>query len=300
VEADLEETTATVDAREGGRMVTASLGYAASGERRLTADGAPLADTARWEERMPVRVFLPDDLRLVKGSPRRRRDYLDSLAAAGDPAYLYDLSRFEEALTQRNTLLRRGVVGDDHAPWEALMARAGLRVVHGRARAIQAVAGPFSRAHAALAAGAGPATLAYRTNVADLDEPAYRESLARDRGADRQRTFTHLGPQRDDLRFMVGGRDLREYGSQGEQRTALLALLVAERERALTEGRRPPLLLLDDVMSELDHARRRALMAALKDGGQVVVTTTDLHYFTDEELAAMRVVDVAPTLPGEG
>jgi DNA replication and repair protein RecF len=273
--------------------MVAAVGYGADGERRMTAGGAPLSDTQRWEETFPVRMFLPDDLRLVKGSPRRRRLYLDGLASTVWPPYRQALSRYEEALQQRNSLLRAGVTGAEHAPWEALLAREGLTVVLARARALQAITGVYSATHRTLAEGAGAATLSYRTNVADCDEPAYRERLAAHRATDRQRTFTHAGPHRDDVRFLLEGRDLRDYGSQGEQRTAVLALLLAERAwQAHEGGGAVPMLLLDDVMSELDAVRRRALMGLLAGGGQTVLTTTDLHYFTPEELTGLTVVEL--------
>ena len=275
----------------GGNMV-AALGYGVDGERRMTAGGAPVSDALRWDETFPVRMFLPDDLRLVKGSPRRRRLYLDGLTCTMWPPYRRTLSRYEEALQQRNALLRAGVTGAEHGPWEALLAREGLTVVLARARALQAVTAMYAATHRTLATGAGAVTLSYRTNVADCDEPAYRERLAAQRGADRQRTFTHSGPHRDDVRFLLDGRDLRDYGSQGEQRTAVLALLLAERAWRAQEGGVVPVLLLDDVMSELDGDRRRALMGLLAGAGQTVLTTTDLHYFTPEELAGLTVVDL--------
>lgn len=275
-------------------IMVAALGYGVDGERRMTAGGAPLSDALRWDETFPVRMFLPDDLRLVKGSPRRRRLYLDGIASTVWPPYRQALSRYEEALQQRNALLRAGVTGAEHAPWEALLAREGLTVVLARARALQAITGVYTATHRTLAADAGVATLSYRTNVADCDEPAYRERLAAHRATDRQRTFTHSGPHRDDVRFLLDGRDLRDYGSQGEQRTAVLALLLAERAWQAQEGGVVPMLLLDDVMSELDAARRRALMGLLVGGGQTVLTTTDLHYFTSEELAGLTVVELGP------
>lgn len=278
-------------------ILVAALGYGADGERRMAVGGSPLNDWSRWEESFPVRMFLPDDLRLVKGSPRRRRQYLDGLALSLWPAYRQALSRYEEALQQRNALLRAGVTGADHAPWEALLAREGLTVVLTRARALQAIAGVYTSIHRTLAGDDRAATLAYRTNVADCDEPAYRERLAQERPNDRRRTFTHAGPHRDDVRFLLAGRDLRDYGSQGEQRTAILALVLAERTWRAQEGGAIPLLLLDDVMSELDESRRRALMSMLSGEGQAVLTTTDLHYFTAEELSRMTVVELGATTP---
>lgn len=291
----------TAGAGNAGGTTVAALGYGADGERRMTAGGAPLSDAQRWEETFPVRTFLPDDLRLVKGSPRRRRLYLDGLASAVWPPHRQALARYEEALQQRNALLRAGVTGTEHSPWEALLAREGLTVVHARARALQAITGVYAATHRTLAVAAGVATLSYRTNVADCDEPAYRTRLAEHRATDRQRTFTHSGPHRDDMRFLLDGRDLRDYGSQGEQRTAVLALLLAERAWQAQEGGVVPMLLLDDVMSELDAVRRRALMGLLTGAGQTVLTTTDLHYFTSEELAGLKMVELGQeNSPGRG
>lgn len=286
VEVELEDTV--------GRRVTAATGYGFTGDRRNTAGGVPLADLSRWEETCPVRAFIPDDVRLIKGSPRRRRRFLDRLATALDPSYSRDLADYEEALLQRNTLLRRGVVGPDHDPWEALLARSGLRLAAAREGSLRRLFAAYAEMHGLLApAPSAPASLLYRTNVADLDEVSYRERLAEQRFPDRRRTFTNLGPHRDDVRFTLGGRDLRNFGSQGEQRTALLALVLAERSWVLETSGRTQLLLLDDVMSELDDRRRRSLVALLKRDGQVVVTTTDLHYFTSEELCTMEVVELS-------
>jgi DNA replication and repair protein RecF len=233
--------------------ITAAAAYSREGERRLTADGAPLDDTSRWREMLPVRTFAPDDLRLIKGSPRRRREYLDGLAGRAFPEYPGTVRRYEEALSQRNHLLRtsRGNVRDpEFDPWEALLARTGLLVCGWRAAALAAFVGAFQRTHEELTGEpAESLRLVYRTNAADMDEQAYAARLAESRGADQQRTYTHLGPHRDDLRLLRAGLDMRDCASQGEQRSALLALVLAEWEQLLSSPTRP-LLLLDDVMSE--------------------------------------------------
>ena len=278
-----------------GGTITAAAAYSRDGERRLTADGAALDDAGRWKELLPVRTFAPDDLRLIKGSPRRRREYLDSLAGRSHPEYAATLRRYEEALSQRNFLLRttRGNLRDpEFEPWEALLAKTGLLVSGWRAASLASFVGAFQRTHEELTGEpAETLRLVYRTNVADLDEPAYRARLSESRGADQQRTYTHLGPHRDDLRLLRCGLDMRECASQGEQRTALLALVLAEWEQLLAAPARP-LLLLDDVMSELDPSRRRRLMAFTRRGGQTVITTTDLRYFSPEELELARVVEL--------
>ena len=288
-----------VDIEEAGAVVTAAAAYSRDGDRRLTADGAALADSSRWREALPVRTFVPDDLRLIKGSPRRRREYLDTLAAGCETEYSVTLRRYEEALAQRNSLLRvsrssprHGAQHDQFAPWESLLAQTGLAVCRWRADALASFVEAFQRTHGALT-GDPPDSLrlVYRTNVAGLDEDGYQARLEEMREGDGRRTYTHLGPHRDDLRLLRKGLDMRDHASQGEQRTALLTLVLAEWDyQCATSGR--PLLLLDDVMSELDAARRRALVAFVSRGGQVVVTTTDLQYFTAEELKRATVVEL--------
>jgi DNA replication and repair protein RecF len=274
-----------------GERVTAALAYDRAGDRRMTRNGAPLADVLRWEQELPVRAFLPDHLQLVKGSPRRRREYADLLAGREEPAFRRISSEYEEALRQRNALLRQGRVGVDQPPWETILARQGLEVSRRRARALADFAPCFTEAYARLSGGQSMSLL-YRTNVAGLDEEGYRATLSDERLSDRQRSFTRLGPHRDDLRFSLERRDLRESGSQGEQRTALLALLLAERRWAGDRGAEAPLLLLDDVMSELDRAHRRRLLTMVAEGGQALLTTTTLEYFTSEELASMEVREI--------
>jgi DNA replication and repair protein RecF len=280
-----------------GPVIVAAAAYSRDGERRLTADGAALDDAARWKELLPVRTFAPDDLRLIKGSPRRRREYLDSLAGQRYPEYPGTLRRYDEALSQRNFLLRasRGGLRDpEFEPWETLLAQAGLLVCSWRAAALASFVGAFQRTHEELThEQADTLRLVYRTNAADLDEAGYKARLAGGREADRQRTYTHLGPHRDDLRLLHGGLDMRDCASQGEQRTVLLALVLAEWEQVLSGAARP-LLLLDDVMSELDISRRGRLVAFTRRGGQTVITTTDLRYFSSEELGQARVVDLGP------
>lgn len=284
-----------------GPSIRAAAAFGRDGERRLTADGAPLDDAGRWRELLPVRTFAPDDLRLIKGSPRRRREYVDSLAARRYPEYPGTLKRYDEALSQRNYLLRtsRGGLNDpEFDPWETLLAQTGLQVAGWRAASLAAFVGDFQRTHEDLTREpADTLRLVYRTNVAGLDEVGYRARLAEGRGADRQRTYTHLGPHRDDLRLVRAGLDMRDCASQGEQRTALLALVLAEWEQVLS-GPAGPLLLLDDVMSELDIARRRRLVTFTRRGGQTMITTTDLRYFSEEELEQAHVVDLGPAPSG--
>ena len=219
-----------------GVEVTAAAAYTRGGERRLTADGAELEDSSRWRELLPVRTFIPDDLRLIKGSPRRRREYLDALAGREDVTYRAALRQYEEALAQRNSLLRARHLGVDDGqfvPWEKILAETGSVLSDRRAACLQSFVGVFQQTYADLT-GEPPDSirLVYRSNVSALDASAYEMRLAEMRDADRQRTFTHLGPHRDDLRLVRRGLDMRDCASQGEQRAALLSLVLAEWEQS--------------------------------------------------------------------
>ncbi|GAB4248101.1 MAG: DNA replication/repair protein RecF [Thermoleophilia bacterium] len=292
-------------------FVVAATGYDREGLRRTTRAGAPVEGYERWEEEFPVRVFLPDHLLMVKGGPRRRRRWVDELAAALRPAHRAVAGEYENALRQRNTLLRRGIVGAEHRVWEAVLAGRGLELVQSRRETLAAFSPRYAAAFRMLAGSSecgregdraeasahesrpeaeGEARLVYRTNVAELAGEAYRDRLAEERGDDRRRGYTRLGPHRDDVRFFLGERDLREYGSQGEQRTALLAVLLAEREWIHEKMGVWPLLLLDDVMSELDADRRGALLEVLRRGGQSIITTTTTEYFPSAELGRLNLV----------
>lgn len=285
-----------VGLEDEGTSVKAAVAHSREGEKRLTADGSVLPDFSRWREALPVRTFVPDDLRLIKGSPRRRRAYLDTLAAKKDPTYTQMLREYEEALTQRNTVLRTTRVSGDNTqlgPWEKILAETGIAVGGRRAEALAGFIASFQKMHEDLTGEPLESfRLTYRTNIAGLDAEDYRSKLEQSRSADRQRTYTHLGPHRDDFRLMRGKLDMRDCASQGEQRAALLTLVLAEWDYLRMTTGPDPLLLLDDVMSELDEERRRALLGIVSRGGQVFITATDLRYFSEAELKEATVIEL--------
>jgi DNA replication and repair protein RecF len=289
-----EVATADADGRH-----ELAVGFAPGEPKRLTADGAPVERMADVGVRPLVSVFLPDRLELVKGAPALRRAHLDQLVAAAWPARAGTRRAYTQALAQRNALLSRvraGRASRTSLPaWDAELARHGIALRDDRAAAVGLVGERFGAIAAELGLpGAAEARYRPRSGAATADELA--AELAERTDADLDRGFTGHGPHRDDLALRRDGRDLRSYGSQGEQRLALLALLLAERD-ALAEARgRVPLVLLDDVMSELDAERRELLVRRLGTGGQAVVTTTDLAHVpgaADPGVARVAVVDGA-------
>jgi DNA replication and repair protein RecF len=273
-------TRVVVDAEAEDGAHQLSVGFAPGEPKRMRVDGAAVERLLEVSERPLVSVFLPDRLELIKGAPSLRRAHLDQLVAALWPARVANRRAYAQSLAQRNALIARirsgaGSRNSLHS-WDAQLARRGIGLMADRRAAVDAVSEAFAQWCADLGLGGDPA-LRYRprskAGTAEELEAELRERI----DGDLERGFTGHGPHRDDLTTTREGRELRAYGSQGQQRLALLALLLAERDALAAYRHSPPLLLLDDVMSELDRDRRRALVDLLRSGGgQSVITATDL------------------------
>jgi DNA replication and repair protein RecF len=264
--------------------------------RRHLLDGNPAAPATLARQRPPVAVFSPDRLSLVKGPPTERRAHLDSYVAARWPARGGLRQRFGQALAQRNALIARlagGGGGGELDVWDAALAEAAAALVAARAAAVAELAPPFATAAAELGLE-GAATLEYVPRAAGSAEEI-RAGLGERREADLRLGRTSWGPHLDELKIEAGGRALRRYGSQGQQRAALLALLLAQREALLAAHRVAPLLLLDDVMSELDRERRERLAGRLAGGGQALITAAAEESVPARALEQMLRILPSPT-----
>jgi DNA replication and repair protein RecF len=253
------------------RRFLASVSRAEGRRHLLDGSAAEPAELAR--HRPPVAVFSPDRLALVKGAPAERRAHLDRYVAARWPSRSPLRQRYGQALAQRNALLARlagGGPGGDLDVWDAALAEAAAALISARSEAVAELAMPFAAAADELGL-AGGGTLEYAPRAAGSAEEI-RAGLAERRRADLRLGRSSWGPHLDELRISIADKSLRRYGSQGQQRTALLALLFAERQALLDAHRVAPLLLLDDVMSELDPERRTRLVERLATGGQVLIT----------------------------
>jgi DNA replication and repair protein RecF len=290
-----------VEGRDGGHAL--SVGFQPGEPKRIRVDGVAVEGLGEHPSRPLVSVFLPDRLELIKGPPSLRRAHIDQVVAALWPARTATRRGYSQALAQRNALLgriRAGHVGRDAlGTWDAELARHGIALRDDRAAAVGAVA-PAAVTIADELGLAGDVDLRYRprSKAAGADELA--TELAERRDADLERGFTTHGPHRDDLALVRDGRDLRIYGSQGEQRLALLALLLAERSVLEAERGAPPVMLLDDVMSELDADRRGRLVERLRGGGQAIVTTTDLAHVPDADAPDVERIAVSDGVVLEG
>ncbi|MEA2287877.1 MAG: replication and repair protein RecF [Solirubrobacteraceae bacterium] len=294
---DAQAARVEVDVSDRDGAHELSVGFQPGEPKRLRVDGAPVERLTDSPARPLVSVFLPDRLELVKGAPSLRRSHLDQLVTAMWPARAATRAAYSRALAQRNALLARiraGRVGPQALDtWDAELARWGIALRDDRAAAVARVADGFPRQAADLGL-AGAAELRYRPRTRAADAAELTAELEARRQSDLDRGFTQHGPHRDDLQLLRDGRELKSFGSQGEQRLALLALLLAERDVLTAERGAPPLLLLDDVMSELDADRRGLLVARLDDGGQSVVTTTDLGHVPGADAAGVVRLAVVP------
>ena len=234
-----------------------------------------------------VVVFAPEEMLLIAGPPTLRRAAMDRIAGARYPAYGPALATYGRALQQRNGLLRaireEGADRADLRYWDRPFLDAGGEVVSARLRLLDELAEPVAAAHAEIApeeADRSALRLHYQTNAPALNGEAPRDALARRLAETGEKEAwngtTVVGPHRDDLAFELDGRDLAGFASRGQQRTAILAFKLAELDLLTALDGRPPLLLLDDVFSELDPERRSHLVRRIAELPQAFVTTTTL------------------------
>jgi len=254
--------------------------------RSALLDGKPQDRLDTYFEGLAAVAFTPDDLLLVKGGPEGRRRFLDRAAFNRWPAVLGEARDYVKALRSRNAALRvEGPDADDvEQSFRGPLVHAGARLLRRRRDVVAELALGLQGAFARISGpGAPTARLAYRAAAGipvtgGEDELAARldEVLAARLARDRQRGFTSAGPHADDLTLALDGHGARSFGSQGQQRALVLALKIAEIENLRAALGRPPLLLLDDVSSELDPAKNRFLLEYLAGlPGQAILTTTD-------------------------
>ncbi len=251
--------------------------------RRVQLDKKAVRRSSELHHVFRVVTFLPDDLDLVKRGPGQRRDLLDEMAAQLWPAAGLDQAEYVRALKQRNAYLRAPIRDETTlSVWDSRLAQSGGRVLARRQRAMGVLQPHLESAYRDIARAEQRATFTYQPSwgVAELGELSaadYAEnlasSLAGSRRVDQERRLTTTGPHRDEPGFALDGVDTRTHGSQGEQRSMALAVRLAS-HRALTDSLSVrPVLLLDDVFSELDPARSHALAHSLPAGTQTLITT---------------------------
>ena len=267
------------------------------GRRTVALNREPLRRQIDFLGILNAVEFSSLDLELVRGAPERRRNWLDSLLVQLEPVYAYILQQYNKVLRQRNALLKEirdreksesttnGQAREQLAIWDAQLVENGSRVMRRRARVLQRVAPLAQLWHASISGETEVLEIKYAPNVTwSQDDPegvqqAISEKIKQRRIAEQQLGSTVVGPHRDEVEFTINQTPARIYGSQGQQRTLVLAVKLAELKLIEEVVGEPPLLLLDDVLAELDPNRQNQLLQAIQDRFQTLITTTHLSSF---------------------
>jgi DNA replication and repair protein RecF len=273
-------TQATLTARLSRQGVRHDIAMQLQGSHRgIRVDGRGLRQVTRLLELVNIVSFFPDDLRIAKGSPDERRRFLDRAIANHRPDFVEAAVAYAQVVKSRNAVLRGANTLDRRlvATYDEQLVRYGAIVHDARCETLQALAPLAARRFLEIMADGATLELILEAGVPRADDfaTAFREALTGSLARDRARGMTTVGPHRADLLMSIGGREARQFASQGQQRAIVLSLKLAELEYLATRLGAPPILLLDDVSSELDNFRTQAFFeAAVASGSQMWVSTT--------------------------
>jgi DNA replication and repair protein RecF len=279
-----------------GVKTTIEVGYGTERKRiRVNGKDSKPADLIGL---VGVVISSPDDIDLVKGSPGLRRVFLDMAISQMSRDYLTTLQQYLRAVSQRNRLLRAAQERRDRisetAVWDRSVGSLGAKIVRLRVAYLEEIQ-PLVEANFALISGMpGEVTLlyepkGYRLGSADEMASGLDDAIREHKDVEVARGYTLYGPHVDDFKFLTGGHDLRQFGSEGEQRTGVLALRCAEVAAMRDKMGRHPIVLLDDVFAELDSARAKALTALISRFDQIILTSSRPGPLQDEEIHRIRV-----------
>ena len=288
-----------------------------NGRRSVGLNGLNLRRQLDFLGTLNMVQFSSLDLDLVRGGPEQRRHWLDSLLVQLEPIYAYVLQQYNQILRQRNALLKSIQKSDlnrqnlfsnqasiespnpsELSLWDAQLAIAGSRVIRRRARVLQRLI-PFAQSwHQTISGSTEALEIRYAPNVELVDDnpealqKAFLEKIQQRAIVERHQGTTIVGPHRDEVEFTINNTPARQYGSQGQQRTLVLALKLAELKLIEDVIGEPPLLLLDDVLAELDLSRQNQLLDAIQDRFQTLITTTHLGSFDAQWINASQILEV--------
>lgn len=274
--ADFADVRIRTERRDGSHEVEIIM--PSVGKRKLKVAGQEVSRSGELLGHVTGVLFSPEDLRTVKDGPAERRRFVDMALSQLRPAYYYAMQRYNRALKQRNELLRAAAANPSLLAtldsWDEQLALAGAELMRHRREYVARLSDVAGETHRDIANDREKLLIQYHPSVHGDDFQACMDALFAARENDARRLTTSVGPHRDDVVVLVNDRDVRAFGSQGQQRTAALSMRLAELNVMHDEMGEWPVLMLDDVMSELDPSRRRRLLEHLK-GIQTLVTCTD-------------------------
>ena len=259
------------------------------GSKEVTCDGERVSRIGEYLGRFPTVVFSSQDQQLVRGAPTARRRWADLTLAAMDAEYLRMLQQYHRALGERNALLKRGAFAAEIEAFERPLASAAAAIVTKRSQATAALAEALRAGYSDIAHTSEVAGLDYEADGAFESEGEWIERFARNRSRDLALKSTSTGPHRDDYRLQIDGRSARDFGSEGQQRSLVLSLRLAQLVYFRRHSGVEPILLADDVLGELDTQRRARFWASLGTARQVIATGTQLP---DADLGQWQIFEV--------
>ena len=264
------------------------------GKKGVKLDGVKINRTSELLERIFIIIFSPEDLKIVKDEPEKRRKFIDRELCQIKPGYYNDLNNYKRVLKQRNTYLKEEMIETSILDiWDHELARYGSKVIARRNEFIKRINEISKEIHKNISGGKENLELNYEPNISfssELESDFY-EIISSNRNDDIRNRTTGRGPHKDDLKISADGIDLRKYGSQGQQRTAALSLKLSEIKLIEEEMGEKPILLLDDVLSELDNDRQNFLIHSL-GGNQLFITTTDISGKVARQLPEGKVFKI--------
>lgn len=263
-----------------------------SGSKGIAVNGVPIRKSRDFLGIVRTVFFSPEDLQLVKEGPAERRKFIDNELCQLDAVYLNAWLNYKKALEERNQLLKdiyfTPSLRDTLEIWDEQLLRFGTELIERRKSFIDSLSVIVRPVHEKLSGGRETPALFYEANVSSED---FRDELSKAHDRDLKAKTTTVGPHRDDMAFMVNDIDARIYGSQGQQRTSALSLKMAEIELVKEKTGESPILLLDDVLSELDRNRQEYLLESI-GGIQTIITCTGLNDFVEHQTNLSRVYKV--------
>lgn len=276
----------------GGREYQIDMHLKKNRAKGIAIDKIPIKKASELFGILNIVFFSPEDLNIIKNGPAERRRFLDSELCQLDRIYLADLTNYNKILAQRNKLLKdmiyRPSLSDTLPVWDMQLIETGKKIIRRRKQFVDELREIVSDIHYRISGGKEELFLKYEPNIDDI---FFEDELSRAKEKDKKLCQTSVGPHRDDLLFSIGDVDIRKYGSQGQQRTSALSLKLSEIELVRQSISDTPVLLLDDVLSELDSNRQNYLLNNISDT-QTIITCTGLDEFVRNRFTVNRVFEV--------
>lgn len=276
----------------GGREYQIDMHLKKNRAKGIAIDKVPIRKASELFGILNIVFFSPEDLNIIKNGPAERRRFLDSELCQLDRIYLSDLTNYNKILAQRNKLLKDMVfqpeLSDTLPVWDMQLVETGKKIIRRRKQFVEELREIVCDIHYRISGGKENLLLNYEPNIDDI---FFEDELNRAKLKDRKLYQTSVGPHRDDLFFSIGDVDIRRFGSQGQQRTSALSLKLSEIELVRRSILDTPVLLLDDVLSELDGNRQNYLLNNISDT-QTMITCTGLDEFVRNRFTVNKVFEV--------